>query len=70
LGQLADMRREEIRNWLKCIESDAGARYLIEILDQVDTGVEWSLVFWFRAGVGASAQSAAAAKFWHGRRFG
>lgn len=48
-GPLTDARRAEIRSWSKCIEGGAGARYLIEILEQAESGGERPMAPWFRA---------------------
>jgi glycosyltransferase involved in cell wall biosynthesis len=51
MGPLADVRRNEIRNWSKCIDGDAAARYLIEIIDHVDNSCERPVTPWFQAGL-------------------
>jgi glycosyltransferase involved in cell wall biosynthesis len=37
-GRLAESQRREIRAWSKCIEGEAAARYLIEVIEHIDEG--------------------------------
>ena len=48
-GPLTDARRAKIRSWSKCIEGNAAAQHLIEILDHVEGGRERPVAPWFRA---------------------
>ena len=47
-GPLTDARRSEIREWSKCIEGEAAARYLIEIIEHIDEGAEKPLAPWLQ----------------------
>jgi glycosyltransferase involved in cell wall biosynthesis len=47
-GRLTNSLRSEIRAWSKCIEGEAVARYLVEIVAHVDDGTERPTAPWLR----------------------
>jgi glycosyltransferase involved in cell wall biosynthesis len=56
-GPLTGAQRSEIRAWSKCIEGEAAARYLIEIIRHIDEGGASPVAPWMRDRSIATSQS-------------